>query len=63
MAVKVAGPRVERRRGRARIAAARPANRTEVPTVSDGKGSVARNAAGVMPARLCGAIIAGFDVH
>jgi len=31
--------------------------------VSDGKGSVARNAAGVMPARLAGAIIAGFDVH
>jgi hypothetical protein len=31
--------------------------------VSDGKGSVVRNAAGVMPARLCGAIIAGFDVH
>jgi transposase len=31
--------------------------------VSDGKGSVARNAAGVMPARLSGAIIAGFDVH
>ena len=35
----------------------------EVPTVSDGKGSVARNAAGVMPARLSGAVIAGFDVH
>jgi transposase len=35
----------------------------EVPTVSDGKGSVARNRAGVMPARLSGAIIAGFDVH
>ena len=31
--------------------------------MSDGKGSVARNAAGVMPARLSGAIIAGFDVH
>lgn len=31
--------------------------------MSDGRGSVARNAAGVMPARLCGAIIAGFDVH
>jgi transposase len=31
--------------------------------VSDGKGSVARNAAGVMPAPLSGAIIAGFDVH
>jgi len=35
----------------------------EVPTVSDGKGSVARNTAGVMPAPLSGAIIAGFDVH
>ncbi|MGH8301455.1 MAG: IS110 family transposase, partial [Steroidobacteraceae bacterium] len=35
----------------------------EVPTVLDGKGSVARNAAGVMPAPLAGAIIAGFDVH
>ena len=31
--------------------------------MSDGKGSVARNAAGVMSARLAGAIIAGFDVH
>jgi transposase len=31
--------------------------------VSDGKGSVARNAVGVMPARFSGAIIAGFDVH
>jgi transposase len=31
--------------------------------VSDGKGSVPRNVAGVMPARLSGAIIAGFDVH
>ncbi len=31
--------------------------------MSDGKGSVARNAAGVMPARLSGAVIAGFDVH
>jgi Transposase len=31
--------------------------------VSDGKGSVARNAAGVMPARYAGAIIAGFDVY
>jgi transposase len=31
--------------------------------VSDGKASLARNAAGVMPARLSGAIIAGFDVH
>ena len=32
--------------------------------MSDGKGSVAQNSsAGVMPARLSGAIIAGFDVH
>ena len=31
--------------------------------MSDGKGSVARNAAGVAPASLAGAIIAGFDVH
>ena len=31
--------------------------------MSDGKGSVAQNVAGVMPARLSGAIIAGFDVH
>jgi transposase len=31
--------------------------------VSDGKGWVARNAAGVIAARLCGAIIVGFDVH
>ena len=31
--------------------------------MSDGKGSVARNAAGVAPAALAGAIIAGFDVH
>lgn len=31
--------------------------------MSDGKGSVARNTAGVMPAPLSGAIIAGFDVH
>lgn len=31
--------------------------------MSDGKGSVPRNVAGVMPARLSGAIIAGFDVH
>ena len=31
--------------------------------MSDGKGSVARNAAGVTPARLSAAIIAGFDVH
>jgi hypothetical protein len=31
--------------------------------VSDGKGSVARNAAGVKPAALPGAIIPGFDVH
>jgi hypothetical protein len=35
----------------------------EVPTVSDGMSSVPRNAGGVMPARLAGAIIAGFDVH
>ena len=31
--------------------------------MSDGMGSVAQNAAGVMPAWLSGAIIAGFDVH
>jgi transposase len=31
--------------------------------VSDGMSSVARNAVGVMPAPLTGAIIAGFDVH
>ena len=31
--------------------------------MSHGKGSVARTAAGVMPAGLSGAIIAGFDVH
>jgi hypothetical protein len=31
--------------------------------VSDGKGSVARNAAGVVPARMSGAVIVGFDVH
>ena len=31
--------------------------------MSDGKGSVARNAFGVAPASLAGAIIAGFDVH
>jgi transposase len=31
--------------------------------VSDGMSSVAQNAGGVMPARLAGAIIAGFDVH
>ena len=31
--------------------------------MSDGKGSVARNAAGVMQARLSGAVVAGFDVH
>ena len=31
--------------------------------MSDGKGSVARNAAGVTSARLAGAIIAGLDVH
>jgi transposase len=31
--------------------------------VNDGMSSVAQNAAGVMPQRLAGAIIAGFDVH
>lgn len=31
--------------------------------MSDGKGSAARNASGVMPARYAEAIIAGFDVH
>lgn len=31
--------------------------------MSDGMSSVARNAVGVMPAPLTGAIIAGFDVH
>jgi transposase len=31
--------------------------------VSDGKGSVARNAAGAKPAAFPGAIIVGFDVH
>jgi transposase len=35
----------------------------EVPTVSDGKGSVAQNAARVMPERYAGAIVAGLDVH
>jgi transposase len=62
--VKVAGPpcrtACEGARGASRAAGH---YEQEVPTVNDGKASVARKATGAKAAALHGAIIAGFDVH